>query len=166
MLPNDPALTAEEQIETLDDALTDALPTAGETEPQPQVEEPAKPMTTAQVLGAVGMFSSFGLPPEVAESYRKDLEGDVTLTFLLEMLGLADALASYGIGAGGGKMPDWLKVVLGTGVLGFFLYQKRMRYGGIASAPVVAAGAGGNVTGFDGNSAFGAAEEFSATFPS
>ncbi len=166
--PNDPdaALeTAEEQIETLSDAVSSGAIPTGESETSPPPEEPAKPMTTAQLVGAVAMFSSFGLPPEIAQSYKLDLEQDVTLNFLLEMLGLADALASYGIGAGGGKMPEWLKLILGTGVLGFFLYQKRVKYEQIKAAPVVETGvSGGGNPGFDGNSSFGFAEEFNADF--
>jgi hypothetical protein len=143
-------------IETLEDAVSTDTPEPDPTAQQPQ-EEAAKPFNTAQLLGAVAMFSSVGLPPEVAESYRKDLETDITLAFLLEMIGLAEGLAAYGIGAAGGKMPDWLKVLLGTGVLGFFLYQKRGKYGAIAAAPVVGADGGGN-TGFVGNSSFGFTE--------
>jgi hypothetical protein len=149
-----PANDEQPVIETLEDAVTTDIPQSEIPQEPPQPEPPAKPMTTTQLLGAVGMFSSFGLPPEVAASYRNDLENDQTLSFLLEMLGLADALAAYGIGAGGGKMPDWLKVILGAGVLGWFLYQKRGKYGTIAAAPVVDSDADGG-SGFSGSSAFG-----------
>lgn len=150
-------------VTTLEDAVTDTIPLEGETPSAPPAE-PAKPMTTAQILGALGMFSSFGLQPEEAASYRADLEGDMTLVFLLEMLGLADALASYGIGSGGGKMPDWLKVALGTGVLGFFLWQKRGKYGtGQPSAAAVGDGSTGN-SGFSGNSSFPTTFDFNEKF--
>ncbi|HEX2864576.1 MAG TPA: hypothetical protein VHN99_08395, partial [Deinococcales bacterium] len=105
--------------------------TLGEAE-QP-VAPPAKPvkvepMSTQQIMGLVALASSFGLQPADAEAYRRDFAGDVTIAWLLEMTGLASALAEMGVSADGGKLPPWLSALLGVGVLGYAVYTKRGQY--------------------------------------
>jgi hypothetical protein len=151
MMPNDPA--QEPEVQSLSDTITDTPPNAPDAAPEPETP-PQPPISNQQILGMTAMFSSFGLPPEVAESYRKDLTEDFMLQMFLEMSGLASGLAEYGIGGSGGSMPAWMKVVLGTAALGFFVWQKRAKYGSINQEPApVAAGAGN--TGFAGAWGFG-----------
>ncbi len=141
---NDPLL--EQGVASLDDAVT--------TPPLTDANPPAPPppsLTNEQIIGVVAMFSSMGLPPEVSQSYVKDLTDDFTLKMLVEMSGLASGLAEYGIGGGGGVMPPWMKVLLGTAALGFFVWQKRLKYG-ITNAEPTAAAAG---SGFAGAWGFG-----------
>ncbi len=150
-LANDPAL--EQDILSLDDAISNVGPTPETTPPAP----PPPAMTNQQILGMVALLSSMGLPPEVAESYKKDLTEDFMLSMFLEMSGLADGLAEYGIGGGGGVMPAWMKVILGTAALGFFVWQKRAKYGSSTSAETVEPAAVNS--GFDGSWGFGAGTE-------
>jgi hypothetical protein len=127
-LPNDPELKIENDVTTLDDAISNVGPTPETMPPAP----PPPAMTNQQILGMVALLSSMGLPSEVAESYKKDLTEDFMLSMFLEMSGLAEGLAEYGIGGGGGVMPAWMKVILGTAALGFFVWQKRAKYGSSA----------------------------------
>lgn len=108
---------------TLDDAVdTPTTPTE-----RPGAEASAGAMTAEQVVGMVALLSSLGLPPERAERYRHELAADGSLVFMLEILEVADALAEYGI-SNAGKMPAWLRLVLGAGIVGFTVMAARGKY--------------------------------------
>ena len=109
---------------SLDDAALGATP-AVETAP-PEGKTPA-PMTTEQVVGVLAMLTSFGLSPERAEHYRRELEADGNLAFSLEVIEFADALAEYGI-SNAGKMPAWVRLMLGAGIVGFAVMAARGKY--------------------------------------
>lgn len=126
---------------SLDDAALGAAPTT-ETAPGPEGQASA-PMTTEQVVGVLAMLTSFGLPPERAEHYRKELEADGNLAFSLEVIEFADALAEYGIG-NAGKMPAWVRLLLGVGIVGFAVMAARGKY---AKNTDDHGGAGGGHTG-------------------
>lgn len=118
-----PTDTAPAAGPSLDDAAVGAAPA---TELPPE-KKAAGPMTTEQVVGVLAMLTSFGLPPERAEYYRKELEADSNLAFSLEVIEFADALAEYGI-SNAGKMPAWVRLILGAGIVGFAVMAARGKH--------------------------------------
>jgi hypothetical protein len=109
---------------TLDD-LQNGTPDA---QPQPEAA-PAEPMSEEQILGLVGFLTSMGLPPAVVGAYQADLANNMLLKMFLPMLDLPGVLAKYGIGSGaGGPMPEWLRGVLGAGLVGYVVFTTRSQY--------------------------------------
>lgn len=123
--PLDPVPTP---LMTLEDAVT--TPEASFAAPPEHVphEEPVQPLTTEQIVGVVALVSKSGLPPDVGEAYKQDLENNQSLKQILDMVGLADALAEYGIGAAGGRLPPWASLILGVGALGYTIWSTRQKY--------------------------------------
>ncbi|WP_172418079.1 hypothetical protein [Deinococcus indicus] len=99
-----------------------AKPTEAETEPD------APPMTPEQIIGVVAEFSAFGLPGGLADAYKNDFKSNPIVQLGVQMSGLTNALAAYGMTAGGGKMPEWLSVALGVAVLGYGIQTTRSKY--------------------------------------
>ncbi|MCD0174748.1 hypothetical protein IHN32_02110 [Deinococcus sp. 14RED07] len=99
-----------------------AKPTETETEPD------APPMTPEQIIGVVAEFSAFGLPGGLADAYKDDFKSNPIVQLGVQMSGLTNALAAYGMTAGGGKMPEWLSVALGVAVLGYGIQTTRSKY--------------------------------------
>ncbi len=107
---------------TLNDAAISGIPT-------PETPVPnAPPMTPEQIIGVVAEMSAFGLPTGVAEAYKEDYKNNPMIQLGVQMSGLTEALAAYGVTAGGGKLPDWLSVALGVTVLGYGVYTTRNKY--------------------------------------
>ncbi|MXV18614.1 hypothetical protein [Deinococcus xianganensis] len=104
-----------------------ALP--GSSQAAAQEDEPdAPPMTPEQIIGVVAELSAFGLPPELATRYKAEYKSNPLVQLGVQFSGLTDALAAYGMTAGGGKMPEWLSVALGVAVLGYGVYATRSKY--------------------------------------
>lgn len=99
-----------------------AKPTEAEMEPD------APPMTPEQIIGVVAELSAFGLPGGLADAYKDDFKSNPIVQLGVQMSGLTDALAAYGMTAGGGKMPEWLSVALGVAVLGYGIHTTRSKY--------------------------------------
>ncbi|MVN89381.1 hypothetical protein GO986_21840 [Deinococcus sp. HMF7620] len=102
----------------------------GTLKPSAAVEDepPAPPMTPAQIIGVVAELSAFGLPAGIADAYKEEYRSNPLVQLGVQMSGLTDALAAYGMTAGGGKMPEWLSVALGVAVLGYGVYTTRSKY--------------------------------------
>ncbi|WP_034383159.1 hypothetical protein [Deinococcus sp. YIM 77859] len=102
------------------------------TPPAPESGAPevpdAPPMSPEQIIGVVAELSAFGLPQGLADAYKDDFKSNPLVAFGVQASGLADALAAYGLTAGGGKLPEWLSVSLGVVVLGWGVYTTRSKY--------------------------------------
>lgn len=99
------------------------------TPPAPESGAPdAPPMSPEQIIGVVAELSAFGLPAGLADAYKADFKNNPLVAFGVQASGLADALAAYGLTAGGGKLPEWLSVSLGVVVLGWGVYTTRSKY--------------------------------------
>lgn len=109
---------------TLQDAVLSGSPTPADDAP----EVDAPPMTPEQIIGLVAEVSAFGLPPKIAEAYKDDYRNNPMVNLGVQMSGLADALAAYGLTSGGGKLPEWLSVALGISVLGYGVFTTRNKY--------------------------------------
>lgn len=88
----------------------------------------APPMTPDQIIGLVAELSSLTVPGAVKGAYKADYISNELVRWGVDASGLAEALAEYGISAGGGKMPPWLSVILGTMALGYGIYATRSKY--------------------------------------
>lgn len=109
---------------SLADAALDSAPETGAPLDAPD----APPMTAEQIIGLVAELSAVGMPPKVATAYKDDFKANPLVNFGVEASGLADALAEYGLTAGGGKLPAWMSVLLGVSVLGYGVYSTRSKY--------------------------------------
>jgi len=108
---------------TLSDAELGGAPASAE-----QVAAADPPMTNEQIIGLVAQLSAFGLPPELAAAYAADFTSNPLVQLGVQFAGLADALAEYGLTSGSGKLPAWMSVLLGVGVLGYGVYTTRGKY--------------------------------------
>lgn len=99
-------------------------------------EVDAPPMSSEQIIGLVAEISAFGLPPAVADAYKEDYKTNPLVHLGVQMSGLADALAAYGLTSGGGKLPEWLSVSIGVAVLGYGVYSTRSKYAPITQLEV------------------------------
>lgn len=88
----------------------------------------APPMSPEQIIGLVAELSSLTVPAGVKSAYKTDYANNELVRWGVDASGLAEALAEYGISAGGGKMPPWLSVILGTMALGYGVYATRSKY--------------------------------------
>lgn len=88
----------------------------------------APPMSPEQIIGLVAELSSLTVPGAVKSAYKADYTSNELVRWGVDASGLAEALAEYGISAGGGKMPPWLSVILGTMALGYGIYATRSKY--------------------------------------
>ena len=123
-LPETPPLPPELSGPTLGDAVVSGSPDVQEADVQ---EQP--PLSPEQIIGLVAELSAFGLPASVSTAYKDDFKSNPIVNLGVQASGLADALAAYGISAGGGKLPEWLSVLLGVGVLGYGIFSTRSKYG-------------------------------------
>lgn len=110
---------------TLADAALSGAPEAAPSAPQ---APDAPPMSPEQIIGVVAELSAFGMPAGVAAAYKDDFKNNPLVAFGVQASGLAEALAAYGVTAGGGKLPEWLSVTLGIAVLGYGVYSTRSKY--------------------------------------
>lgn len=105
--------------------------------PEPEPEAP--PLTNDQIMGLVAEVSSVGLKKDDSDAYKAEFMNNQMIKFGLDAAGLSDALAAYGINAQGGKLPEWLSLLLGVSVLGYGIYSVRGKYvAGEATATDVA----------------------------
>ncbi|GEM45316.1 hypothetical protein [Deinococcus cellulosilyticus] len=117
---------------TLPQSLADAA-LQGTSDPQheeqeePYVEE-AVPFSPDDLIGLVGELSSIDLPADQRQAYMAELAASPIVKMGVHMSGITDALAKYGIGAGGGALPDWAKVLIGVGALGYGVATLRRKY--------------------------------------
>lgn len=123
-LPDTPPLAPELTGPTLSDAALSGAPAS----PAVQEEPEAPPMTPEQIIGLVAEVSAFGLPAGISQAYKDDFKENPIVNLGVHASGLAEALAAYGVTAGGGKLPEWLSVLLGVGVLGYGIYATRSKY--------------------------------------
>ncbi|GGJ56541.1 hypothetical protein [Deinococcus roseus] len=114
----------------LDDFQAQANPNPA---PEDKEEKPPleiKPLSNDELLKRIAQFSSMGLHDSVKKAYQKDLMENEILHLALDMIGLNEVLAKTAGAAGGmvSGVPDWVRLVGGLGVLGYFIASTRRQY--------------------------------------
>lgn len=116
---------------TLPQNLADAVSGSAEPSESPaesHVPEAAAPFTDDDLIGLVAELSSLDLPADLREAYQEDFKNQQMVQFGVRLSGVSEALAKYGIGSGGGALPDWAKVLVGVGALAFGVATCRRKY--------------------------------------
>ncbi|WP_034343084.1 hypothetical protein [Deinococcus misasensis] len=100
----------------------------GQTDTKPPVE--LKPIDTKKLLENIAKYSSVGLPKSAKKGYQEAIAENDMLEVALDMIGLPELLAKYGSSAGGvaQQMPDWVRLIAGVGIIGYFVASARRDY--------------------------------------
>lgn len=105
---------------------------SGQPDPEQQETAPLdiKPIPTRDLLKSIAKLSSVGLHDSVKKSYQKSLIENDLLEVALEMIGLPEVLAKYTGSAGGvaQQMPDWVRLIAGVGIIGYFVASARREH--------------------------------------
>jgi hypothetical protein len=110
-------------------------PVSGGPGPAAPLVEEAEPLTNTQIIGLVSELTAFGLAPELAESYKQEFQSNALVNAGVQLSGLSNALAAYGLTSGSGTLPPWLSMIIGVSALGYGVYSIRSKYGPLPFGP-------------------------------
>lgn len=125
--------TRYDDMRDLEDAGLAGYATGAATEPPPGAAAPPpedrlRPYSAEELAQLTAAFTTFGIPADGISEYQRKVLAATRPGF--EMLGIGEALATYGIGHGAGieAMPAWARLLAGAAVIGFTVVSTRREF--------------------------------------